>query len=55
VRSPRRVRAEIDLVRASGASAIQFAELGQIARRPTVARVVATALGGTMPPARAEE
>jgi hypothetical protein len=55
VRSPRRVQAEIDLVRASGVSAIQFAELGQIARRPTVARVVATALRGTMPPARAEE
>jgi len=47
VRSPRRVQAEIDLIRASGATAIQFAELGQIIRRPTVAEVVAANLGGS--------
>ena len=46
VRSAKRVQAEIDLVRASGATAIQFAELGHIARKLTVSRAVAAVLGG---------
>ena len=48
VRSPARVRAELQAVVDSGASAIQMAELGAIFRRSTVAPVVAEVLGGTL-------
>jgi hypothetical protein len=42
-----RVQAELDIVKASGAQAIQMAELGHITRQPDVAAVVARSLGGT--------
>jgi hypothetical protein len=45
-RSAARVTAEIGAVRAAGAQAIQFAELGNLAADGTVARAVAQALGG---------
>jgi len=45
-RTPRRVRAEIELIRASGAEAIQFAELGNIISQKRVAQAVAEALEG---------
>jgi len=43
-RSSTRVRREIEIIRESGAEAIQFAELGNLARKPAVAAAVAAAL-----------
>ncbi len=45
-RSPKRVREELNLVIASGASAIQVADLGYIMDRPTVAEIFREVLGG---------
>jgi len=45
-RSARRVAAEVQIVRDSGATAIQFAELGYLLQKPTVAEAVARGLGG---------
>lgn len=53
-RSAKRVHAEIDVVRTGAARAMQFAELGNIARKHTVARVVARALRGASDCADAE-
>lgn len=47
VRSPDRMRAELATIRSSGATALQMAELGHVVREPSVASVVAEALGGT--------
>jgi hypothetical protein len=49
LRSAERVQAELKIVRASGAHALQMAELGHLVRQPAVAQVVAQALGGTLP------
>lgn len=48
LRSPDRVRSELDIVRASGARAIQMAELGHLVRAPEVAEVVAKKLGRSL-------
>ena len=45
-RSAERVRAELGIIRESGAQAVQMAELGHLVRAPEVARAVAQALGG---------
>jgi hypothetical protein len=46
-RSADRVRAELEIIRASGAEGMQVAELGHVVRAPSVARAVAEMLGGT--------
>ncbi len=48
LRSPDRVRSELGIVRASGARAIQMAELGHLVRAPEVAEVIAKELGGRL-------
>ena len=50
-KSAERVREEIRLVKRAGATAIQFAELGNILHDPAVAKVVSEELGGTWTPA----
>lgn len=46
-RSAKRVAAEIEIIKASGAQAMQVAELGYLLRKPLVAEAVARELGGT--------
>ena len=46
-RSARRVRTELEMVKHSGASALQMAELGYLLAKPLVAQAVAETLGGS--------
>lgn len=46
-RSARRIRQELQIIRASGAQALQVAELGYLLDKPLIAQAVAEELGGT--------